>query len=275
MIFPEHCKYIGMASTHPCGNRVYFLSRYLVRETGNGHEIVEVTLDPGDTSLMREITSSRVLATDKETWWYPEKVQLHDRTALILLALENGYRCTIFSGLDNHMNFVIDPDPSVLLKIHVYDIMPPRPSLSAGIRELEATGLFGRLSVEFVHHVRDIAALGADVYPCRAAGFERTLDADHLHGGERVAGCLTGSQLISGCYHTEFTLENTCPLDQVAGEPFIARCCRSERVGVGIYKGKLGAVVHWGAEPAKIAESITKVVTRWNEQEKSKCGSKQ
>ena len=28
MIFPEHCKYVGIASTKPCGERVYFLSRY-------------------------------------------------------------------------------------------------------------------------------------------------------------------------------------------------------------------------------------------------------
>ena len=26
MIFPEHCKYVGRASTKPCGDRVYALA---------------------------------------------------------------------------------------------------------------------------------------------------------------------------------------------------------------------------------------------------------
>ena len=43
------------------------------------------------------------------------------------------------------MTFVLDPDLSGLLKIHVYDVAPPRPSLSACIRELESAGLFGDL----------------------------------------------------------------------------------------------------------------------------------
>ena len=45
----------------------------------------------------------------------------------------------------------------------------------------------------------------------------------------------------------DFVLENICPLESVREEPFIARCCRSEREGTGLYKGKYGAVVHWGA----------------------------
>src|SRR5208283_3979789 len=36
VIFPEHCKVVGVASSKPCGNRVYTLSRYLLRETDRG-----------------------------------------------------------------------------------------------------------------------------------------------------------------------------------------------------------------------------------------------
>ncbi len=35
MIFPEQCKQVGFAATKPCGELVYFLSRYLVRDTGD------------------------------------------------------------------------------------------------------------------------------------------------------------------------------------------------------------------------------------------------
>lgn len=191
MIFPEHCKYVGHASTRPCGDRVYFLSRYLLRDTGSGYEVLEVTPDSTGKGMMREIVSSHVLAPADTVYCYPEKVQLHDRTRLIQLALDSGYRCTVFTGLDEHKTFVLDPDLSGLLKVHVYDVSPPRPNLSLTLRELESAGLFGDLSVLFCHHVRDIRELGAEVYPCRAAGFGRTLDADPMSGGEHVAGCLT------------------------------------------------------------------------------------
>ncbi len=263
MIFPGQCREVGCASTKPCGEQVYFLSRYLVRDTGTGQEVLEITTDPAGSGMMRPIVASKVIAPAGETYHYPEKVQIHDRTRLIMLALDTGHRCTIFTGLDEHMTFVLDPDLSGLLRIHVYDVTPPRPSLSACIRELESAGLFGELSVMFCHHTRDITQVRADVYPCRAAGYTRTLDADTMHGGERVAGCLTSTQFFTECYGRDFELENICPLESVREEPFIARCCRSERVGTGTCKGKFGAVVHWGACPADIARAVNDLVVQW------------
>ncbi|OPY35709.1 MAG: hypothetical protein A4E35_02280 [Methanoregula sp. PtaU1.Bin051] len=263
MIFPEQCKYVGFASEKPCGEKVYFLSRYLVRSAGDGYEVLEVTPDPHGKGMMRSIVSSWVIAARDEVYRYPKKVQLNDRARLVQLAIDSGYRCTVFTGLDEHLNFVLDPDLSGFLKVHVYDVSPPRPSLSATIRELEATGLFGDLSVTFCHHIADITGIKADVYPCRAAGFAKTLDADRLSGGERVAGCMTGSQLAGECYGTLFTLENICPLTAVKEEPFIARCCRSEREGFGTWNGKAGIVVHWGAGPARISSVVSELAARW------------
>ena len=263
MIFPEHCKFVGIAAEMPCGDRVYALSRYLLREIEGGYELLEVALNPSKNRIMREIVSSRILATPDEIHTYPEKVQLNDRARLVRLAMESGYRCTVFTGLEENMTFVLDPDLSGFLTVHVYDVLPPRPTLSASLREMEAIGLFGETSVIFDHHIRDITTVPADVYPCRAAGYTRTLDADPLHGGERVAGCLTARQFCTECYGTDFTLENICPLEQIAEEPFIARCCRAEREGVGTWNGKFGAIVHWGASPAKIARSVQELVARW------------
>jgi hypothetical protein len=263
MIIPGHCKHVGRASTKPCHDRVYFLSRYIIRDTPGGHEVLEVTPDPDEKGMMRTILSSRVLAREKEVYRYPEKVNLYNRTRLVERALDTGYRCTIFTGHDEHQTFVLDPDLSGFLKIHVYDVSPPRPTLSSGIRELEAVGLFGDLSVQFCHHIRDITEIRADVYPCRASGFEKTLDADIMQGGEQVAGCLTSSQLYTECYGKDFRLVNICPLESVGDEPFIARCCRSEREGIRTWNGKSGAVVHWGAQPIQIFDSIRELVSLW------------
>jgi hypothetical protein len=263
MIFPEHCKHVGHASTKPCDDKVYFLSRYLLRDTGDGYEVLEVNLDPMGKGMMRNILSSRVLANSHEVYRYPEKVNLHNRTRLVELARDTGYRCTLFTGIDEHQTFVLDPDLSGFTKIHVYDVSPPRPSLSTCVRELESAGLFGDLSVQFCHHIRDITEVHADVYPCRAAGFVKTLDADLMNGGEEVAGCLTGSQFYTECYGKDFHLVNICPLESVQEEPFIARCCRAEREGISSWNGKTGSVVHWGANPVKIYESVKELISRW------------
>ncbi len=265
MIFPRLCKEIGYASTRPCGDQVYFLSRYLIHETGEGHEVLEVIPGPDQQGLMRTISGTRVLAGASDVSWYPEKVQLQDRVRLVRLALETGSRCTVFTGHDEHITFVLDPDPAEFLTLSVYDVTPPRPSLSATIRELEEAGIFSELDVAFEHTLRDISQIDADVYPCRASGFLKTLDADLLFGGERVAGCQTARELLKECYGDEFPVTDICPLSMVMEEPFITRCCRKEREGVGIYAGKFGAVVHWGATPFEIFSAVRDLLAAWRE----------
>jgi len=180
-----HCKGVGVASTRPCGDKVYFLSQYLLRVTDKppGYDLVKVVPDPDGTGLMRSIQSEEVVVPADQVFCYPNKVQIHDHALLVRLASESGYRCTVFTGLDEHLTFVLDPDPDALLTIHVYDIIPPRPSLSACIKELEACGLFGDLLVRFVHHIQDISTWDADVFPCRAAGRSGDDPAEHLPGG--------------------------------------------------------------------------------------------
>jgi len=211
MIFPRLCKEVGYASTRPCGDQVYFLSRYLIHETGQGHEVLEVIPGPRQNGLMRTIAGTRVLAGAGEVSRYPEKVQLQNRAQLVRLARESGSRCTIFTGRDEHLTFVLDPDLSTFQTLSVYDVTPPRPSLSATIRELEEAGMFAELDVVFEHTLRDISQIDADVYPCRASGFLRTLDADLLLGGERVAGCLTARELLNECYGKGFSYRTSVP----------------------------------------------------------------
>jgi hypothetical protein len=229
--------------------------------------VLLVEPDKTGTGLMRDVTRAQVIAAQDEVWWYPERVNIYDRARLVKLATESGYRCTIFTGSDEHTTFVLDPDLSTFLTVHVYDNAPPLPGLSAAIREQEECGLFGGLGIVFRHHIHDISQIDADVFPCRASGFSLTLDKDPMQGGERVAGCLTGAQLYRECYGNEFTLNEICPLHFVEEEPFIARCCRREREGVGMYQGRFGAVVHWGAEPFAILQAVYGLVGDWKKHE--------
>jgi hypothetical protein len=263
MIVPAHCKEVGYASAQPLGDLVYFLSNYLIHETDGGFEILEVHPDRSKGGLMRPINETRVLAREDEVAVYPDPVNLHHRADLVQKAALSGKRCTIFRGADEHMTFVLDPDPGALTRIHVYDAAPPAPSLSRMIEALDATGLFGELMITFTHHVADISTLDADLFPCRASGYARTLDEDRPVPGERIAGCLTARQLAGEHYGNSYTFFNICPLDAAAEEPFIARCCRSERLGIGIHHGLFGAAVHWGATPREVADAVAALVERW------------
>jgi hypothetical protein len=263
MIFPRECKEVGYADTLPCGKCVYFLSQYLVHKAGNGYEIIRVRTDPDDKGLMRNVIAEEVLVSGDDVTWYPERVNITNRAGLIRLATESGRRCTIFSGHDEHMTFVLDPDLSALLTIHVYDVRPPLPALSARVSDLELTGLFGELDIVFEHHLTDISQTGAGVHPCRAAGFPRTLDADRMEGGETIAGCRASSGVYRECYGDDFTLIDICPIGTVREEPFITRCCQKERGGIGMHNGKYGAVVHWGATPSDIFHAIEGLVAGW------------
>jgi hypothetical protein len=268
MIFPY--KEVGYSCTRPCGEKVYFLTRFIIRETEGGLEILEVQPSGEGGGLMRDVASSRVIATADEVAFYPEKVELADRALLIGLASRSGKRCTVFLGLDEHLLFVCDPDESVLETIHVFDSVPPRPALSAAITEIERIGLFGHLGVRFEHHVEDITGKGAEVYPCRAAGFTKTLDADRMKGGERVACCMTGAQLYRELWGDRFVQEDICPLNRIDREPFIARCCRSERGGTGEWHGWFGTIVHWGASPEEVRSAVVDLVKAWEERRAAK-----
>lgn len=263
MIFPY--SQVGYACTQPCGDQVYFLTRYMIRETPDGPEVLGVTPSEEGEGLMRPVVSTRLIAGASDVCVHPEKVELADRARLISLASRSEKRCTIFRGLDEHLIFVCDPDLSALLTIHVYDAVPPRPSLSAAIGEIERVGLFGHLEVRFEHHIEDITGSRADVYPCRAAGFEKTLDADRMEGGERVACCLTGAQLFRELYGERFSKVDICPLRRIDQEPFIARCCRKEREGLSLWLGKYGVIVHWGAAPEQVRSAVTELAAAWRQ----------
>ena len=72
--------------------------------------------------------------------------------------------------------------------------------------------------------------------------------------------------VLYGMLRGTFELENICPLEQVQAEPFIARCCRSEREGICKWNKKFGTVVHWGASPSQISSSINDLVEQWRRQ---------
>ena len=262
MIFPAHCKCVGYAGDKPVGDQVYFLSEYLIHEVPGGHEILEVKVGEG-AGMMRPVRSIRTIVGIDDICHYPDRVILHNKGDLIRRAAETGKRCTIFTGIDEHMTFVCDPDLSAIQTVHVYDVIPPRAHLAETLKSLEETGLFGELAIRFEYHIRDIRETGADVFPCRAGGFSRTIDTHPLLGNEQVAGCLTARQVLAECYGKEFSIIDICPANAASEGPFIARCCRAERAGLQEINGCQGVVVHWGSSPRQIADAVFELANQW------------
>jgi len=264
MIFPRECKEVGYAETKPCGDRVYFLSEYGVRKTVKGYEIIRFHKGSLETGLMRPVDRIEVIVSADEVTWYPCRVNIHNRAGLVRLAVASGARATIFRGLDEHITFIVDPDLTEFLTIYVYDVVPPPlPSLSYAIRDIEATGMFGETGVIFTHIITDTGNINAEVHPCRAAGFARTLDADTMQGGEVIAGCRASAGVYRECYGDDFRLKDICPLGTVKKEPFITRCCQKDRIGPVTINGLFGTVVHFGASPPAIYAAVTQLAEAW------------
>lgn len=259
-MIPE-CREVGVAASRPCGERVYFLTRYLLRPSGDSYDVLRVEPDPGASGLMRPIQSESLVLPAAEVAVHPDRVGLADQAGLVRLARATGRRCTIFFGRDEHVTFVLDPDLELVRTIHVYDVEPPVPSLAAICGDLEQAGLTGELGLAFEYHIRDLRSLEAGVYPCRASGLARSLDRDGPGEGERIACCQTGRELLRETYHVEAETVETCPCTMINAGPFIARCCRSERTGLQTINGHLGTVVHWGATPLVVLDALRALAT--------------
>jgi hypothetical protein len=272
MLFPAKCKQIGYAKKMHVGEKAYFSSEYLIHEIENGlYEIIQVTL-ADEPVLLRTVLHTKVLARHDEICVYPERVQLHNRADLIFRATRTGKKCTLFTGTDEHMNFVYDPYVSVLQPIHVYDLIPPFPHLSETLQALEETGIFGELEIYFKHHIADIRDIHADVYPCRAGGTKRSIDNDRLFEGETVAGCMTARLILAECYDTDFDLHDICPANVASASntsPYIVRCCRIEREGPVQTENQIGHIVHWGASPKIICDAVFELVSMYRKYQNS------
>ena len=99
--------------------------------------------------------------------------------------------------------------------------------------------------------------------PVMPADFQKRLTEMFRCREKKIVCCTTGRQITHECYGDEYTFEETCPLAYVDAEPFIARCCRIERKGVRTINGKLGVVVHWGANAKDIAKAIDELLRVW------------
>ncbi len=64
-MIPE-CRVVGVVNGSPCGDAVYFLTRYLLRPVKDSFDVIAVEPDPGAAGLMRAVVGEGLLASADE-----------------------------------------------------------------------------------------------------------------------------------------------------------------------------------------------------------------
>jgi len=284
MIFPEHCKYVAVRDcddliSRPLpGELVYFSSRYIVLFWQGQAAIYEV--NSNGEGVLRSISVVNKIADFTETSVYEQKVDIFNRSRLITEAkrlCKPPIKAVVFQGFDLHWTFVYDPDLNSVMEIEIFDITPPDPPyLVTLIKKLEDAGIFGDLSVSFKPVVQDLRRLNTGtIFPCSASG----IGSSHLNRpgvrieeGSVLVGCDMSRDVLEARFPgVNFEQENICPTKTIRPyKPFIAKCCRSARVGPIELYGIRGYVVHWGANPYEVVSAIRALVTRYTEDAKVK-----
>ena len=167
MIFPEEYKNVGVTSIHPNdakGNKVYFLSDYIIAEQKLDDDTIEYSLyqvTKSGNGLLQNVESIETIATGKQIIKYGKELNIKNRALLIETATQlckGDVNTVIFTGVDKHVTFVHAPDLSSIIEIEIVDVVPPDPSwIKHVIRRLEISdlfGTFGRRCSETVMHIK-------------------------------------------------------------------------------------------------------------------------
>jgi hypothetical protein len=265
MIFPQDYKSVGIKDNERPGDPIYFATHYLISR--QGPKLYQV-ISSGQ-GFMREVESLELISSGPQIMEFPKVVDTRNRTLLIELASElctKEVETVIFKGIDEHITFVHQPDPSQILTIEILDVSPPDPPwLIHVIDRLEHCGVLGDLTVKFQQRVLDLRKFADDgvYYPCRASGLGRSLDSDRVvHSRPKIVGCEISREIfLATCPGREHEFVNICPTQSLEPKgPFITRCCRSERKGLIRKEGHLGVLVHWGDGAYEILEAIRRLV---------------
>ena len=270
MIFPGHCKDVAVrecdneTSRPTAGESIYFSSQYVLVFWQGKVAVYELELV--GSGLIRTISSANRIAGFAETVVYNRKIDIFNRSRLIGLATrlcKPPAKAAVFQGFDLHWTFVYDPDLASVTEIEVFDVSPPDPPyLITLIRKLDNAGIFGDLSVRFTPVIQDLrSARGATIYPCSASRIgSNYLNNPEVHVGEHaiLLGCDISKQVLEARFPgLGFEHVNMCPTKTIKpSKPFIAKCCKSARVGPTELFGWKGYVVHWGANPYEVVSAV-------------------
>ncbi|MCL7412280.1 MAG: hypothetical protein M8353_01505 [ANME-2 cluster archaeon] len=279
MIFPDDYKMVGIAHDDPTKKQlgedpIYFATEYVIAYVPDGNiKIFKVDSEPTKTLLTKPV-SFEVIAQGDEVVVHKTEHDAHNRTKLILLALDEckgPVNTVIFKGRDKHLTFVHKPSMCDVIKIEIIDVIPPEPPwLSFAIQRLVNSGILGELNITFEKTLIDLRQFEGDnvVFPCNASELNgKYLDTNNdIEDGSILVGCDISREIFELRF-PEYTYRhvNMCPLKAQLvkpSKPFVTRCCQTRNTGLININGHDGVVVHWGASEYDIVDAIRQLVKR-------------
>ena len=270
MIFPEEYKNIGICHENDdISSKIYFLSEYLLKQEDGQWNLYQV--NSNKSPILTTVESLELIATSDQILWYDKKLNIKDRTLLIETANKfctEKINTVIFTGIDEHVTFVHQPDITAITTIEVLDIEPPLPWLADCIQRLERSGIFSDLQIRFEYNITNLKQFEDEntVFPCCCSGLKgQFLDSSKIEGTDLIViGCEISDTILKTKYPTlKYERYSFCPFSSDLVKPnkmFIARCCRKEMCGPTTINGYKGTVVHWGATEHDIAVAVRNLV---------------
>jgi len=277
MIFPEHCKYIGTIRGELDESKpFYFSSRYLLQLHPAKPVVWELRL--AGNGWLRSLEHAGVLARGDSIAFEEEDMDIFDRAKLIKRASQlcvGSVTTVVFFAPDGHCTFIHQPDKSVLREIQVLDITPENlATLHRTVRRMDSAGMFGDLELKFEYVSFDITNYAGDgtVYPCESSGIEgRYLNRGEIDKVERLVGCNVSQKILQELGGSEGEAIDFCPHTSPhlqPSAPFLARCCRSEKLGSIVRNGYPGVIVHWGLTTHNVYQAVRQL---WEIMEGDDC----
>lgn len=280
MIFPADYKMVGITYGDPAkkvgDDPIYFSTKYMIAYLPDGKCKIYRVETQQTGSLLARAKSFELIAQGNEIVVHEAELDAHDKTKLILLALEKckgAVNTVIFKGKDKHITFVHKPSLCDITDIQIIDVIPPEPPwLSFAIQRLVNSGILGELNIKFKQTFIDLREFEGDntVFPCNASGLKgKFLDTDSdIADNSTLVGCDISREIfeLRFCDYT-FKHVNMCPLraDLIKPSmPFITRCCQTKKTGFININGHDGVVVHWGASEYDIVDAIRLLINRLN-----------
>ena len=166
MIFPSHCRFIGVVSRHyrpdyRQSDAIYFSSQYmLVFDAPDRCEVFEVETE--GEGFIRKAKGVKKIAGAGQTHVYDGLVDITNRADLVRKAAalcKGKVNTVVFKGVDRHYTFVHEPSTEQMTTVEVYDVAPPVPAwLEYNVKRLDETGMFGDLMLTFEYHTLDLRA---------------------------------------------------------------------------------------------------------------------
>jgi len=265
MIFPKHCKYVGVVRGELDRTRpFYFLTEYVLQLPPAEPAVWHVKLS--GNGMLRRLEDAEQIAGGDDIVIVKDDFNVFDRSKLILNAFENclgNANTAVFFAQDGHSTFVHHPDTSVLKEVQVLDISPRNLStLHRTVSLLDKAGAFGDMEIKFKYVSLDVSEYVGDgtVFPCEASGIGgRFLSQGEGGDVKRLVGCNISKRVLASLGGTAGDFIDFCPHTSEhfqPSAPFIGRCCRSDQLGRTTRNGQPGIIVHWGISISAVYDAV-------------------